>query len=299
MSGPLSTGKQSSNAPFDISNGSESVPVLCNDPEAAKTFTYAAVCPESDMRAVYALGSPEICGCSCANGCSEAHDCPCKLLLPGTTINMRECGSACSCSVNRCCQNSPVFNGLTCRLAIEHSGAKGLGKRFHFTFDTFRARHTSHAGVFALENIENGKFVCEYAGQRINIEDALSRTTSKGGECTGAGCFQSRHNYILIFKEHFADGRSICTCLDPTHVGNVGRFINHSCGPNLDTYAIRVGDNPHPRVAFFAARDIHVGEELTFSYHESSFLQDEKHDRKPCFCGHVDCQKWYDRHHEF
>jgi histone-lysine N-methyltransferase SETMAR len=105
--------------------------------------------------------------------------------------------------------------------------------------------------------------------------------------------FHSHHNYILIFKEHFADGRSICTCLDPTNIGNVGRFINHSCGPNLIAYAIRVGGNPHPRVALFAGRDINVGEELAFSYQESSWMRDDQSDLKPCFCGHTACKKWY------
>ena len=110
------------------------MPVLCDDIEASKSFTYAAICLEIDAGATIASGSLENCGCSCLNGCSEVDDCPCKLLLPGTSVNMRECGSACACSANRCCQNSPVFNGLTCRLLIHRSGAKGLGKRFVIIF---------------------------------------------------------------------------------------------------------------------------------------------------------------------
>ena len=155
------------------------------------------------------------------------------------------------------------------------------------------APHTSCAGVFALENIESGKFVCEYAGQRIQLGDALSRTTAKSRTCLDSSASHSHHNYILIFKEHFADGRSICTCLDPTNIGNVGRFINHSCEPNLIAHAVRVGGNPHPRVALFAGRDINVGEELAFSYQESSLMRDDASIMKPCFCGHAACKKWY------
>ena len=157
-------------------------------------------------------------------------------------------------------------------------------------------RHFScpSAGVFALETIEKGRFLCEYAGQRISAGDAASRTCRKSPAGSCAKLFEAEHNYILVFKEHFSDGRSVCTCLDPTHVGNVGRFINHSCGPNLDAFAVRVGACPHPRVAFFAARDVCVGDELTFSYHEheSSLFQEDDSARKPCFCGHTDCKKW-------
>ena len=144
-----------------------------------------------------------------------------------------------------------------------------------------------------MENIGKGTFVCEYAGQRISLDDAVSRTSKKSATGSGARDVQGEHNYILVFKEHFSDGRTLNTCLDPTDVGNVGRFINHSCGPNLDAFAVRVGGYPHPRVAFFAARDIFCGDELTFSYHESScLLQEADSGRKPCLCGHADCKKW-------
>jgi hypothetical protein len=121
---------------YDISDGTEAVPVLCDNIEAKKYFVYAASCPETHARDEDAADSQEDCGCSCSNGCSDVDDCACKLLLPGTSVNMRECGSACACSANRRCQISPVFNGLTCRLVIRSSGAKGLGKRTLFVFET-------------------------------------------------------------------------------------------------------------------------------------------------------------------
>lgn len=143
-----------------------------------------------------------------------------------------------------------------------------------------------------MENIERGKFVCEYAGQRISLNDAIRRTCKKSAAGSDAKAPDWEHNYILVFKEHLSDGRLICTCLDPTFIGNVGRFINHSCAPNLDAFAVRVGGYKHPRIAFFAARDISIGEELTFSYQDSSSVQHDDSDRKPCFCGQTDCKKW-------
>jgi histone-lysine N-methyltransferase SETMAR len=148
------------------------------------------------------------------------------------------------------------------------------------------------AGVFALQSITTGSFVCEYAGQRLELQDAARKTAQPQTASTCASQRPAIHNYVLIFKEHFADGRCICTCLDPSDVGNVGRFINHSCTPNLSVHAVRVGSNPLPRIALFAARDIHVGEELTFSYHESSSLLEDEADRKPCLCGQTHCKQW-------
>jgi len=57
-------------------------------------------------------------------------------------------------------------------------------------------------------------------------------------------------------------------CIDAMAFGNVSRFINHSCNPNLENYQIFVDDlNPHkPRIAFFAKRDIKKGEEISFDY---------------------------------
>jgi SET domain-containing protein len=48
--------------------------------------------------------------------------------------------------------------------------------------------------------------------------------------------------------------------------GNVGRFLNHCCEPNLISQSVLVGhaDIRLPRLAFFAATDIPPKTELTF-----------------------------------
>ena len=145
---------------YDISDGLEEVPVLCDDPQVANSFVYVASCPEPDLGQATAAG---VDGCSCLNGCSETDFCPyvtrhtsrftrhashvtcrCSLLLPGTSVNMRECGSACACSANRCCRSSPVSSGLKCRLLVRSTGAKGLGRSQLVEFDR---KGTSHAPV--------------------------------------------------------------------------------------------------------------------------------------------------------
>lgn len=53
-------------------------------------------------------------------------------------------------------------------------------------------------------------------------------------------------------------------CIDAQFYGNVARFLNHLCEPNL--FPVRVftkhQDLRFPRVALFACRHIRVGEEL-------------------------------------
>jgi SET domain-containing protein len=53
--------------------------------------------------------------------------------------------------------------------------------------------------------------------------------------------------------------------VDARKYGNVGRFVNHSCDPNM--VVIRVVDDfsnrKTPMSAFFTVRDVAAGEELT------------------------------------
>ena len=70
----------------------------------------------------------------------------------------------------------------------------------------------------------------------------------------------------MTLVEHVGSPRrELHTTIDPTEIGNVGRFINHSCDPNLLTQLVRVG-SAVPRLAFFCARDVDAGEELSFHY---------------------------------
>ena len=65
--------------------------------------------------------------------------------------------------------------------------------------------------------------------------------------------------------------------VDSSRKGNHSRLINHSCEPNLETYKIIKEDRninrPHP--VLFAARDIAIGEELSFNYKLTIIKQNE------------------------
>jgi len=83
--------------------------------------------------------------------------------------------------------------------------------------------------------------------------------------------------------------------IDGTRFGNVSRFLNHSCDPNVKVHEILADhhDSTYPRVGFFAAREIEAGEELCWAYASTiggAVL--EKHDRSDCkcLCGSEKCK---------
>ncbi|XP_072513334.1 histone-lysine N-methyltransferase SETDB2 [Salminus brasiliensis] len=78
--------------------------------------------------------------------------------------------------------------------------------------------------------------------------------------------------------------------LDASKEGNVARFINHSCSPNLFVQNVFFDThNPKfPIIAFFTCRAIKAGTELTwnYSYNPGS---DPEHEVS-CLCGYENCQ---------
>jgi SET domain-containing protein len=78
--------------------------------------------------------------------------------------------------------------------------------------------------------------------------------------------------------------------VDANNKGNVARFLNHSCDPNLQNYQVWIEhqDKRLPRIAFFATRDIADGEELTFDY---KYKLTGKGSIK-CNCGASNCRGW-------
>ncbi|KAF0913241.1 hypothetical protein E2562_020395 [Oryza meyeriana var. granulata] len=82
--------------------------------------------------------------------------------------------------------------------------------------------------------------------------------------------------------------------IDASKCSNVGRFINHSCSPNL--YAQNVlwdhDDKKIPHIMFFASENIPPLQELTYHYNYTvGKLKDKNGNEKvkPCFCGSPDC----------
>ncbi|XP_058105817.1 histone-lysine N-methyltransferase SUVR3 [Magnolia sinica] len=216
------------------------------------------------------------CGCSCGEDCCEKRDgeegleeCPCSSLgrrFPGFSSGeegvMTECGAGCVCGPG--CGNRSTQGGVAVKLTIVRDSRKGWGL---------------HSGQF----IPSGEFVCEYAGELLMTEEARRRQR-KYDELTSHGRFSSA---LLVVREHLPSGKACLRVnIDATRVGNVARFINHSCdGGNLSTVLVRNSGALLPRLCFFAARDIAEGEELSFSYGDDRV----RPEGLPCFCGSSCC----------
>ncbi|KAF7487033.1 histone-lysine N-methyltransferase SETMAR [Marmota monax] len=178
-----------------------------------------------------------------------------------------ECNILCQCGEH--CRNRVVQRGLQFHLQVFKTEKKGWGLR-------------------TLEFIPKGRFVCEYAGEVLGFSEVQRRVHLQTAQDS---------NYIIAIREHVCDGQVMETFVDPTYVGNAGRFLNHSCEPNLLMIPVRI-DSMVPKLALFAAKDIWPGEELSYDY-SGRFLnlmdreaKERPHDeklRKPCHCGAKSC----------
>ncbi|XP_075951918.1 histone-lysine N-methyltransferase SETMAR [Anarhichas minor] len=238
----------------DLSNGLENVPVFIERSSADMTFPEFQYSTDNIQGPGCTADPTEVTlpGCSCRSRSCCAENCTClrtrgraydsagALLTLGPTDSgycspVFECNALCACS--DACSNRVVQGGLRLRLEVYGTENKGWGVR-------------------TLEAIPRGTFVCEYAGEVIGLEEARRRQLAQSSE---------ENNYIIAVREHAGTGAVAETFVDPAAVGNVGRFLNHSCQPNLFMQPVRV-HSLVPRLALFAGRNIDAQEELTFDY---------------------------------
>lgn len=121
----------------------------------------------------------------------------------------------------------------------------------------------------SIEDIKAGALIEEYVGEIITTDEAEKR-----------GLVDQQRGITYLFDLDAFVGANTdepknahwptrsTYCLDANYYGNVTHFINHSCVPNIASYAVMI-NNADPtmhRIAFFATRDINAGEELVFDY---------------------------------
>ncbi|GMY11618.1 histone-lysine N-methyltransferase SUVR5 isoform X1 [Fagus crenata] len=174
-----------------------------------------------------------------------------------------ECNHMCSCS--RTCPNRVLQNGVRVKLEVFKTEKKGWALR-------------------AGETILRGTFVCEYIGEVLDEQEANQRRHRYGKE----GC-----SYLYEIDSHINDMSRLIEgqvryVIDATKYGNVSRFINHSCSPNLVNHQVLVEsmDSQRAHIGLYASRDISLGEELTFNY-RYQLLPGEGY---PCECEASNCR---------
>jgi hypothetical protein len=190
------------------------------------------------------LCGAQLPGCNCAGGkCRD--DCACA---DGFSI---ECHDACACSVRcgkvkkkqRRCLNRQSDSRIERHLAVVQTLHKGWALK-------------------SLAPITCGDAVVDYFGELISNQEAVRRGAVRDNSADAAG--GGGGNFVLSFDEVFPS-RTVRTCVDASRSGSAGRFVNHSCEPNLEVRAVRQGSFL-PTLVFWAVRDIASGEELTMDY---------------------------------
>jgi SET domain-containing protein len=117
-------------------------------------------------------------------------------------------------------------------------------------------------GAFAAEPIPARRKIGEIRGEAVSTREAFARAR--------AAERSSGRIVVIAVSEHRAIDASAST--------DVLRFANHSCDPNM---VLKVQQG---RVAFYALRDIAVGEELTARYGPTHHAG-----RLACRCGAARC----------
>ncbi|KAF7242953.1 Histone-lysine N-methyltransferase EHMT1, partial [Varanus komodoensis] len=226
----------------DISRGFENIPIPClngvdNEP-CPHDFLYITQNLISESVAFLATGWGRSQRCQCRGPCSAA-SCPCilrskhtwytmdgQLALDSTSSTAEmapiyECSQLCSCGSS--CPNRLVQQGIRTQLQLYRTAAKGWGVR-------------------TMQDVSQGTFICQYFGELISCTEAARRA-------------EDTYYFVVDVKA----GQECC--LDGRHYGSVGRFLNHSCRPNLVALQVAVGHEV-PGIAFFSTRAIQAGEEL-------------------------------------
>lgn len=116
-------------------------------------------------------------------------------------------------------------------------------------------------GCFAIEDIPSNQPIIPYTGEYINGAEAMARDSA---------AHPLYSEYVMTVHDDLY--------IDGLRGGNMARFINHSCSPNVRLEV--AGTEVH----LVAERSIRTGEELTYDYEYND------PDRYPCNCGTASCR---------
>ena len=197
------------------------------------------------------------------------------ILMPRAPI--WECNSYCGCTGD--CRNRVVQKGRTASL------------------DIFKAAEFSKGwGIRAKQKIKAGSFITVYAGELLSYEES-ERRNARYDEISTTYMLDIDLYHIkrkLIFEPYVSEQKKEGIVLDEEDEevqleaenwatetdtallysvdaglwGNISRYFNHSCDPNMEIYPVYTEERDirRPFLAFFAKFDIQEGVELTFAY---------------------------------
>ncbi|CCG82246.1 Histone-lysine N-methyltransferase [Taphrina deformans PYCC 5710] len=189
------------------------------------------------------------------------------------TLPIYECTEKCGCGPD--CANKRVLRGRRLRLDLFKTTKKGWGIR-------------------CPEDIPKGTFVSCYRGELLD---------PTGSEARGREYDLIGETYLFDLDEWQVDleEQNIpMLTIDAYKKGDISRFFNHSCRPNLKSIPVSNGVPQEYEVAFFTTRAIKAREELCFDY-DPVWLQKRNEaatNNQPfdpfgkCLCGEKSCRGW-------
>ncbi|KAK4470584.1 hypothetical protein MN116_006125 [Schistosoma mekongi] len=139
-----------------------------------------------------------------------------------------------------------------------------------YAFNVIRTINRGY-GLKTLTSFQQGDLVMEYSGEVIDITEANRRIVEALGPNALSNISSSRKGFHPLSETYLARLSShLNLVLDSGTKGNLSRFINHACEPNLFPECWTVGG--YPRLGLFACRFIEANEELTINYIAAQFL---------------------------
>ncbi|KAJ8770394.1 hypothetical protein K2173_015008 [Erythroxylum novogranatense] len=274
----------------DLTSGREKLPVsLINDVDNEKGpayFTYSSSLQLSKESTPPLTPAESFIGCTCSSGCLPGkQNCPCvqknggylphtaNAVLVDPKSIIYECGSSCHCPPN--CRNRVTQGGIKVRLEVFKTKDKGWALR---SWDPIRA----------------GTFICEYAGEVIS-SDKMQQLGSEIGDhfFDGTHIYQPVVNLPGCCSKATSD-LPFPIVINAKNFGNVSRFLNHSCWPNVFWQPVMRASNKEfdLHIAFYALRHIPPMTELTYDY---GVVSPEKAElgKKQCLCGSPKCRGFF------
>ena len=256
----------------DISRGKEKVPVSCvnevDDEVFPDDFTYITNPEESNCVSVK-RGLSTVRPCKCVGDCRSA--CKCVKLSEKQKLWYSEDGRL---DISLFEEESPVLYECTPLCTCwNYCPNRVAQKGIQHPLQVFKTR-TKGWGLRTLTTIPMGSFILSYVGELITDEVA-----------------EKRNEDTYLFNLDLKTCGDEPNCMDALKYGNCGRFINHSCDPNMKVVKLFTShrDISFPGLAFFAYKDIEPKEELCFNYGDS-FWDVKNKNGMFCKCSSDNCQ---------
>ncbi|XP_068663497.1 histone-lysine N-methyltransferase, H3 lysine-9 specific SUVH1-like [Aristolochia californica] len=279
----------------DLSSGVENLPVcLVNEVDKDRGpahFSY--VNTVKNAKAITSV--KDSLGCKCYNSCSPSDvSCQCGKqngglppysstgILASQKPLVYECGSTCMCSLN-------------CRNRVTQKGIK-------IQFEVFKTRDKGW-GLCSWDPIRAGSFICEYTGEVVDCMKLEDENEDNDYIFEASTCnrnfveWNCKHELLGELKSAEPDeiSRPFSIIINAKDIGNVSRFMNHRCSPNVFYQPVLYDheDEKYPHIMFFAIKHIPPMTDLTYDYGLSRSQSGGNNRRKKCICGSSNCRGFF------